>query len=142
MTGDTFPADNDVGRSFDTGIGSAGQGFNSSRPNLLQYVIAFAHRFKALDDDGRLELLSDAWRFRRWLIGDDDDAEDFIWGCASAPAARRFRRRACCSWCPRSLGPWRVRTSPSRRGETGPDEAGGPPPTKFYRRRDNVARWV
>jgi 5-methylcytosine-specific restriction enzyme B len=75
MSGDTFPADSDVSEAFNTGIGSAGQGFNSSRPNLLQYLITFVHRFKALDDEGRLDLLSDAWQFRTWLVGEDDKAD-------------------------------------------------------------------
>lgn len=74
MSGDTLP-DNDVARAFDTGIGSAGQRFNSGRPVLLQYLIDFTRRFKALDDDQRLEVLSDAWDFRRWLVGDDDQAD-------------------------------------------------------------------
>jgi 5-methylcytosine-specific restriction protein B len=75
MSGDTFPANGDVSAAFNTGIGSAGQGFNASRPNLLQYLITFVHRFKALGDEPRLELLSDAWEFRAWLVGEDDNAD-------------------------------------------------------------------
>lgn len=75
MSGDQLPVSSDVNRAFDTGIGSAGQAFNSYRPDLLRYLIAFTRRFKALDDDERLEVLSDAWGFRRWLVGDDDQAD-------------------------------------------------------------------
>lgn len=74
MSGDVLP-DNDVSRAFDTGIGSAGQAFNSYRPDLLQYLIRFARRFKALGDDERLDALADPWGFRRWLVGDNNEAD-------------------------------------------------------------------
>jgi 5-methylcytosine-specific restriction protein B len=76
MTGDTFPAEGDIGKALDAGIGGPGQAFNSYRPNLLAYIIAFARRFKATGDhEERRKLLSDGWNFRRWLVGDSDDAD-------------------------------------------------------------------
>jgi 5-methylcytosine-specific restriction protein B len=75
LADDEFPEDTDVERAFSTGIGSAGQAFNSYRPNLLIYLIDFTRRFKAVDDDERLELLSEAWRFRDWLVGENDQAD-------------------------------------------------------------------
>jgi 5-methylcytosine-specific restriction protein B len=75
LGGDELPANTDVGRAFDTGIGSAGQAFNSHRPILLQYLITFVRRLKSLDDERRLDVLADAWEFRDWLVGEDDEAD-------------------------------------------------------------------
>src|SRR3954464_4444005 len=73
--GDELPANTDVARAFDTGIGSAGQAFNSHRPILLQYLITFVRRLKGLDEERRLDVLADAWEFRDWLVGEDDEAD-------------------------------------------------------------------
>jgi 5-methylcytosine-specific restriction protein B len=71
-----YPDSTDVDVAFDTGIGSGGQGFNASRPALLQYLVAFGHRFKQLTADERRELLQgDPWTFKSWLVGEDDEAD-------------------------------------------------------------------
>jgi 5-methylcytosine-specific restriction protein B len=75
MAGHEFPEVGDVDAAFGSGIGGAGQAFNSYRPNLLSYLIAFTERFKELDSDQRLSLLTDVWDFRSWLVGEDDEAD-------------------------------------------------------------------
>jgi 5-methylcytosine-specific restriction protein B len=75
MSGDALPGDSDVATAFNSGIGGAGQAYNSYRPNLLAYIIAFAGRFKELDIDRRLALATEPWDFRAWLVGEDDQAD-------------------------------------------------------------------
>ena len=75
MSGDELPDDGDVARAFDTGIGSAGQAFNSRRHFLLGYVISFVRRFKAEAEARRRELLVEPWGFRDWLVGPDEQAD-------------------------------------------------------------------
>lgn len=67
--------DSRLGRAFDNGIGGPGQAFNSYRPVLLSYLVRFTQRFKELDEPARRQALTDAWTFKAWLVGADDDAD-------------------------------------------------------------------
>jgi 5-methylcytosine-specific restriction protein B len=69
--GDTLDQTGDLARAMDCGIGNPGQYFNNGRPFLVMYVVAFARRLKALDEEGRRELLSDPWDFKSWLVEED-----------------------------------------------------------------------
>jgi 5-methylcytosine-specific restriction protein B len=76
MSEDAFPAESDVSRAFETGIGGAGQAYNSYRAGLLSYIIDFARRLKGIEEPAqRRELLAEPWAFRRWLVGIDDHAD-------------------------------------------------------------------
>lgn len=75
IAGDSYPEKQDVDKAFDTGIGSGGQGFNTGRPFLLQYLISFGSRFKDLAQSERERLLDDATAFTRWLTGPNGDAD-------------------------------------------------------------------
>ena len=75
IAGQQYPEGTDVDQAFDTGIGSGAQGFNASRPFLLQYLVAFGRRFKELAAEEREERLEDAWEFKSWLVGADGNAD-------------------------------------------------------------------
>jgi 5-methylcytosine-specific restriction enzyme B len=68
---DTLDENSELARAMDPGIGNPGQYFNNGRPFLVMYVVAFGRRLKALDEEGRRELLSDPWRFKSWLVEED-----------------------------------------------------------------------
>lgn len=74
-TGDAYPDDSDIDRAFATGIGSGGQGFNASRPNLLSYLISFGERLKQESEEDREALLGDPERFKAWLVGSGGTAD-------------------------------------------------------------------
>jgi 5-methylcytosine-specific restriction enzyme B len=52
-----------------TGLGSAGTAFNTLRWRELGYLLTLVRTFKRLSSDERAALLSDAWRFSKWLVG-------------------------------------------------------------------------
>jgi 5-methylcytosine-specific restriction protein B len=52
-----------------TGLGSAGTAFNTMRWRELSYLLTLVRTFKRLSLDERTALLSDAWRFSKWLVG-------------------------------------------------------------------------
>ena len=74
-TGDTYPEGSDIDQAFATGIGSGGQGFNASRPDLLAYLISFGQRLKQLPVEDRETLLGDPDGFKAWLVGEDGTAD-------------------------------------------------------------------
>ena len=69
--GDKLDADSELAKAMDTGIGNPGQFFNNGRPFLIMYLVAFAKRLKALDEDHRRALLVDSWEFKSWLTQED-----------------------------------------------------------------------
>ena len=69
--GDTLDNDSDLARAMDSGVGNPGQYFNNGRPFLIMYLVSFAKRLKALDEEKRRELLADAWDFKTWLAEED-----------------------------------------------------------------------
>lgn len=76
MKGEQLPEDNLVAQAaMDTGIGNPGLGHAMRRPFLLMYLVEFTRRFKREDHERRLELLSNAWDFKRWLVGADRDED-------------------------------------------------------------------
>ena len=69
--GDTLDEDSELAKAMDPGIGNPGQFFNNGRPFLIMYLVAFAKRVKALDEEKRRALLADPWDFKAWLAEDD-----------------------------------------------------------------------
>ncbi|MDQ2761135.1 MAG: hypothetical protein M3Y17_12090 [Actinomycetota bacterium] len=69
--GDTLDENSDVAQAMNPGIGNPGQYFNNGRPFLLMYLVAFAKRFKTLDEQRRRDVLADPWDFKAWLVEDD-----------------------------------------------------------------------
>jgi 5-methylcytosine-specific restriction protein B len=51
------------------GLGSAGTAFNTLRWRELSYLLTLVRTFKRLSSDERAALLSDPWRFSKWLSG-------------------------------------------------------------------------
>lgn len=75
ISGDGLGENNDVFAALETGIGGAGQAFNSYRPVLVAYLVAFTRRFKAENGVVRREVLGGPQDFKQWLVGDDDQAD-------------------------------------------------------------------
>ena len=67
-SGEPFPENSDcVKDNILGGAGNPGQGFLNHRPYDLEFFIHLMIAFKRLAESERIELLSDGWKFGKWL---------------------------------------------------------------------------
>lgn len=65
--GDKLDPDHIVSRAFNTGIGSAGQGYNTRRPIELYFIIALMSAWRRLPPAEQRVVLADPWKFRDFV---------------------------------------------------------------------------
>ena len=67
-SGEPFPENSDwLAEDVLGGAGNAGTGFNTNIPDELAFFIRLMIAFKSLAESERHELLSDSWKFGKWL---------------------------------------------------------------------------